>query len=145
MKWVTREHAKVDRVACPWLIRKFIDPEAEFLFVPQNQVLEVARREGAHSLDAEGAEYGHRGGKCTFETLIEEFRLEDLALRRLALIVHGADIPQDLGIVPEAAGLLAVAEGTATIAPEDHRKMEMLFPVYDALYAYCQRVVGTSG
>jgi hypothetical protein len=137
MKWVTRERAKVDRVACPWLIRKFIDPKAVFLFVPADQVLEVARREGAHSFDAEGAEYGHRDGKCTFETLIEEFRLGDPALNRLALIVHGADIPEELDIAPEAAGLLAVAEGMTVIAPDDYRKMELLFPVYDALYTYC--------
>ncbi|MBI2166139.1 MAG: chromate resistance protein [Chloroflexi bacterium] len=138
MKWVTREHAKVDRVACPWLIRKFIDREAEFLYVPTDQVLEVARREVAHSFDAEGAEYGHREGKCTFETLMEEYRLEDPALKRLALIVHGADIPQDINIVPEAAGLRAVADGVAKLCPDDHRKQEILFPVYDALYAYCQ-------
>ncbi len=138
MKWVTRENARVDRVACPWLISRFIDQAPEFLFVPREQVLEVARREGAHSFDAEGAEYGHREGKCTFETIMEEYRLKAPGLQRLALIVHGADIPQDIHIAAEAAGLLAISEGTAKVCPNDLRKLELLFPVYDALYAYCQ-------
>lgn len=118
MKWVTRENAKVDRVACPWLIRRFIDQAPQFLFVPREQVLEAARREGAHSFDAEGAEFGHRGERCTFEAFVEDYQLKDEALQNLALIVHGADIPQDAHVAAESAGLL--------------------FPVYDALYAYCQ-------
>ena len=138
MKWVTRANAKVDRVACPWLITRFIDKEAEFFFVPRDQVLKVAQREGAHSFDAEGAEFGHRDGKCTFETLLEHYRPQAPALRRLALIVHGADIPEDIDIVPEASGLRAVSEGMAKVCTDDHRKLELLFPVYDALYAYCQ-------
>lgn len=138
MKWITRERVKVDRVACPWLITRFIDPQAEFLFVPREQVLDAARREGAHSFDAEGAEFGHRGRKCTFETLVEAYHLQDPALERLAAIVHGADVPEDVGIAPEAAGLLAISEGMAKVSPEDHRKLQLLFPVYDALYAWCQ-------
>ena len=138
MKWVTRENAKVDRVACPWLISRFIDQAPEFLFVPRERVLDAARREGAHSFDAEGAEFGHRDGKCTFETLIEDYHLEGAALHRLALIVHGADVPQDISIAAEAAGLLAISEGMAKVCPDDLRKLELLFPVYDALYAYCQ-------
>ncbi|MSQ40965.1 MAG: chromate resistance protein [Dehalococcoidia bacterium] len=138
MKWVTRENAKVGRVACPWLITRFIDPQAEFLFVPREEILDAARREGAHSFDAKGAEFGHRGRKCTFETLIEAHHLHDPALERLAVIVHGADVPEDIGIAPEAAGLLAVSEGMAKVSPNDHRKLQFLFPVYDALYAWCQ-------
>jgi len=138
MKWVTREGAKTDRVACPWLIRKFIDPQAEFVFVPKEQVLEVARREGAKSFDCPGADYTHRDGKCSFEVLIEAHRLQDAALGELARIVHGADIAADVGIVPEAAGLQAVAHGFAAICQDDHRKLELEFPVYDALYAWCQ-------
>ncbi len=138
MKWVTREGAKTDRVACPWLIRKFIDPQAEFLFVPKEQVLEVARREGGKSFDCPGADYTHREGKCSFEVLVEAYRLDDPALEILARIVHGADIAADVGIVPEAAGLQAIAHGFAAICQDDHRKLELEFPVYDSLYAWCQ-------
>jgi len=137
-KWVTRSGAKTDRVACPWLIKKFIDPQAEFLFVPADQVLDVARREGGNSFDCPGADYTHRGGNCSFEVLIAEYRLVDPALEVLARIVHGADIAADVGIVPEAAGLQAVAHGFAAICSDDRRKLELEFPVYDALYAWCQ-------
>ncbi len=138
MKWVTREGAKTDRVACPWLIQKFIDPQAELLFVPKDKVLEVARREGGKSYDCPGADYTHREGKCSFEVLIEAYGLQNPALQVLARIVHGADIAADVGIVPEAAGLQAVAHGFAAICSDDHRKLELEFPVYDALYAWCQ-------
>jgi len=137
VKWITREGAKTDRVACPWLIKKFIDPDAEFLFVPKDQVLEVARREGGKSFDAPGAAYTHRGNKCSFEVLIEEYRLDDPALRELAKIVHGADIEADVHIVPEAAGLKAIAEGFYLSCPDDHEKLRLEFPLYDALYAWC--------
>jgi hypothetical protein len=138
MKWVTRAGAKTDRVACPWLIKKFIDPQAEFLFLPKDQVLEVARREGGKSFDCPGADYTHRDGKCSFEVLMEAYGLQDPALQHLARIVHGADIAADVGIVPEAAGLQAVAHGFAAICTDDHRKLELEFPVYEALYAWCQ-------
>jgi len=138
MKWVTREGAKTDRVACPWLIRKFIDPQAEFLFVSTDKVVEVARREGGKSFDCPGADYTHRDRKCSFEVLIEAYRLQDAALGELARIVHGADIAADVGIVPEAAGLQAVAHGFAAICRDDHRKLALESPVYDALYAWCQ-------
>lgn len=138
MKWVTREGAKTDRVACPWLIKKFIDPQAEFLYVPRDQVLDVVRREGGKSFDCPGADYTHREGKCSFEALIEGHQLQDPALQVLARIVHGADIAADVGIVPEAAGLQAIAHGFAAICADDHRKLELEFPVYDALYAWCQ-------
>ena len=138
MKWVTREGAKTDRVACPWLIRRFIDPQAEFLFVPKDQVLEVARREGGKSFDCPGADFTHREGKCSFEVLVEAYRLDDPALQALARIVNGADIAADVGIAPEAAGLQAIAHGFAAICQDDHRKLELEFPLYDALYAWCE-------
>lgn len=139
MKWVTRQGARTDRVACPWLIKRFIDKDAEFLFVPKEQVLEAAKRSGGKSFDAPGADYTHRGNKCSFEVLLEDYRLEDSALKRLALIVHGADIAGETGASPESAGLLAVAEGFHETTPDDHEKLRFEFPVYDALYAYCQR------
>ncbi|MFQ5840300.1 MAG: chromate resistance protein ChrB domain-containing protein [Candidatus Methylomirabilales bacterium] len=138
MKWVTREGAKTDRVACPWLIKKFIDPGAEFLFVPKERVLEVTRREGGKSFDTPGADYTHRGHQCSFEVLIEEHRLKDPALLELAQIVHGADIEADWNTVPEAAGLKAIAEGFHLSCPDDHEKLRLEFPMYDALYAWCQ-------
>lgn len=138
MKWVTREGAKTDRVACPWLIKKFVDSQVEFLFVRKDLVLEVAQRVSGKSFDCPGADYTHREGKCSFEVLIEEYRLQDPALQILARIVHGADIAADVGIVPEAAGLQAIAHGFAAICRDDHRKLDLEFPVYDALYAWCQ-------
>jgi hypothetical protein len=141
MKWVTREGAKTDRVACPWLIKKFIDPQAEFLFVPKDTVLEVARREGGKSFDCPGADYTHREGKCSFEVLIEAYGLTDPALQVLARIVHGADVSADVGIVPEAAGLQAIAHGFAATCSDDHRKLDLEFPLYDALCAWCQAKV----
>lgn len=141
MKWVTRENANVDRIACPWLIKRFIDPEAEFLFVPREQVLEVAERETGHSYDAPGAEYTHRDGKCSFDVLVEEFELtDDPALVRLAQIVHAADVSKDIDSSPEGRGLSAIAQGFALLhGTEDHKKIELETPMYDALYAWCQR------
>ncbi|HSB73398.1 MAG TPA: chromate resistance protein ChrB domain-containing protein [Candidatus Methylomirabilis sp.] len=136
MKWVTRRGAKTDRIACPWLIAKFIDPQAEFLFVPEDEGVEVARRHGGKSFDCPGADYTHRDGKCSFEVLVEVHRLEDPAVHALAKIVHGADIPADVGIVPEAAGLQAIAHGLAATCSDDHRELELELPVYDALYAW---------
>ena len=141
MKWVTRENTNVDRVACPWLIKEFIDPEAEFLFVAGDQVLEVAGREGAHSYDAPGAEYTHRDGKCSFDVLVDDFNLaDDPALVRLAEIVHAADVSEDRNGSPEGPGLYAIAHGFALLhGTEDHRKIELETPMYDALYAWCQQ------
>jgi len=138
MKWVTRERPKTDRIACPWLIKNFIDPEAEFLYVPADQVLEVAEREGAHSYDAPGAEYTHRDDLCSFEVLLEEYGLDDPALHKLALIVHGADVAEDRDATPQSPGLLAVAEGFHLLELGDHRQLELSLPVYDALYAWCK-------
>ena len=156
MKWVTREKVKVDRVACPWLIKRFIDPEAELLFVPREAVLEVAEREGAISYDARGqGRYDHREGKCTFEVLIEEYGLDDgstepsgqasgrglaevPALRLLADIVHGADTA-DREHTPQSPGLRAIAEGFHYLDVPDEERLAHGFAIYDALYAWCQQ------
>jgi hypothetical protein len=147
MKWVTRERPKTDRIACPWLIQKFIDPAAEFLYVPADQVLAVAEEAGGHSYDAPDARYTHRDGLCSFEVLVEEYELDDPALKRLARIVHGADIADDRDATPQSRGLLAVAEGFHLLDVGDHRQLELSLPVYDALYAWCQNEVanGASG
>ena len=141
MKWVTRERPKTDRIACPWLIRNFIDADAEFLYVPADEVLAAAAREGAHSYDAPGARYTHRDGLCSFEVLIEEYGIEDAAVGLLARIVHGADVSEDRDATPQSRGLLAVAEGFYLLELGDHRQLELSLPVYDALYAWCQHEV----
>jgi hypothetical protein len=142
MKWVTRERPKTDRIACPWLIRRFIDPEAEFLYVPTDRVLEIAEEESALSFDAPGARYTHRDGLCSFEVLVEEYELDDPALHLLARIVHGADVAEDRDATPESRGLLAVAEGFYLLGLGDHRQLELSEPVYDALYAWCRHETG---
>ena len=144
MKWVTRERPKTDRIACPWLIRKFIDPDAEFLYVPADHVLEAAEREGAHSYDAPGARYTHRDGLCTFEVLIEEYEISDPAVHLLARIVHGADVAEDRDATRQSPGLQAVAEGFHYIYADDHEQLDAELPVYDALYAWCQHQVAAS-
>src|SRR5262245_64000296 len=131
MKWVTREHPKTDRIACPWLIRMFIDPDAEIAYVPRDDVLAYAEREGATSFDAPGARYTHRDGKCSFETLIEEFGIDDPALAFMARVVHGADVAEDVDETPESAGLLAIADGFALLEVDDQRQLELELPVYD--------------
>jgi hypothetical protein len=138
MQWVTRARPKTDRIACPWLIRKFIDTEAQIVYVAADQVLGFAEEHSARSFDASGAEFTHRDGKCTFEVLIEDFHLDDPALHRLARIVHGADISGELGATPQSAGLLAIAEGFPSVEPDDQKLLAMEAPVYDALYAWCQ-------
>ena len=141
MKWVTRENANVDRIACPWLIRRFIDTDAEFIFVGRDEVLEVAEREGAHSYDAPGAEYTHREGKCSFDVLVEDFKLAgDPSVVRLAQIIHAADVSEDIDSSPEGRGLSAIAHGFALLhGAQDHKKIELETPMYDALFAWCQR------
>jgi hypothetical protein len=142
MKWVTRKNASVDRIACPWLVRRFIDPEAEFLYVPAADVLAVAEREGALPYDVAGVELGHVDGRCSFESIILKYGLKDPALDRLAQIVHGADVAADINLTPEAAGLKAIAFGFAIVhGEEDHRKIELESPMYDALYAWCRHDV----
>lgn len=146
MKWVTRERPKTDRIACPWLIRRFIDPEAEILYVPSDQVLATAEREGARSFDAPDAEFTHRDGLCTFEVLIQEFRLrQDPALRRLARIVHAADVAEDVDTDPVGPGLLAIGEGGLLAERDDHRLLERGTFVYDALYAWSAQAERNDG
>ena len=142
MKWVTRRNANVDRIACPWLIKRFVDPEAAFLFVPAEEVAAVADREGATPFDVPGVELGHVDLRCSFESILVKYGLTDPALQMLGRIVHGADVTADRGIVPEAAGLYAIAHGFAIVhGADDHEKIRLETPVYDALYAFCQRQV----
>jgi hypothetical protein len=141
MKWVTREHPRTDRIACPWLIRKFIDPGAEIVYVPRAEVLDYAAREGATSFDAPGAKYTHRDGKCSFETLVEEFKIDDPAVALLAKVVHGADVSEDRDATPQSPGLEAIADGFALLDIDDQRQLELELPVYDALYAWAQHQV----
>jgi hypothetical protein len=145
MKWVTRKNANVDRIACPWLIKRFIDKDAEFLFVPAEEVAGVVRREQAIPYDVKGAELGHVDGRCSFESIIVKYQLTDPALLRLARIVHGADVSADINVVPQSAGLQAVAHGFALAhGDNDHEKIRLETPMYDALYAWCQDVVKDS-
>jgi len=139
MKWVTREHPHTDRIACPWLIRKFIDHDAEIVFVPHDQVLDYAAQEGATSFDAPGAKYTHHDGKCSFETLVEEYLLgSDPALALVAQVVHGADVGDDADITPQSRGLEAIARGFMLLGVDDQRQLELELPVYDALYAWAE-------
>lgn len=139
MQWVTRARPKTDRIACPWLIRRFIDADAEILYVARDQVLAVT---DALTFDAPGARYDHRDGKCTFEVLIDEYQLGgDPALMRLARIVHAADIDGELGTDACGPGLLAVGIGGLDVESDDDRLLERATFVYDALYAWCQREV----
>jgi hypothetical protein len=139
MKWVTRARPKTDRIACAWLIRRFIDSRAEIRYVAADQVLAVAETEAARSFDASGAEFTHRGNQCTFEVLVDEFHLGgDPALARLARIVHAADIAHDLDSDPLGPGLLAIGEGGLAVEADDQRLLEKGRFVYDALYAWCQ-------
>jgi hypothetical protein len=142
MKWVTRARPKTDRIACPWLIRRFIDPDAEILYVASSEVLAIAGEQGAASFDAPGARYEHRDGKCTFEVLIDEYDLgHDPALARLARIVHAADIDSELHTDPAGSGLLAIGLGGLDVEPDDLRLLERASFVYDALYAWCAKNV----
>ena len=139
MKWVTRERVKVDRVACPWLILKFVDSQAEFLFVAKEEVGAVAAREGAIPFDVPDVELGHHEGRCSFEAVIAKYRLKDPALRLLAEIVHGADVSRDLYGRVEAPGLRAIADGFSRLdLRDDHEILARESVVYDALYAHCQ-------
>jgi hypothetical protein len=137
MKWVTREKARVDRIACPWLITRFIDKEPTFLFVPASDVQAVAKREAAIPYDVPGVELGHHGDQCSFDAFLDKYKLKDPALLELALIVRGADTDAR-GLRPESAGLYAVATGFQAIARDDFDNMKQQFPVYDALYEYCR-------
>ena len=132
MKWVTRARPKVDRIACPWLIKRFVDPQAEFLYVPADQVLAVAERENAIPYDVSDVELGHHGEECSFDAILRKYNLTDPALHRLALIVRGADTPAK-DLTPESRGLEAIAEGFRLAYRDDHEQLEREMPVYDAL------------
>ncbi|MFZ0031873.1 MAG: chromate resistance protein ChrB domain-containing protein [Candidatus Cybelea sp.] len=141
MKFVTRVNARVDRIACPWLVRRFIDPHAEFLFVQPEDVVRVAEAAGAKPFDVPGVELGHRGPECSFDAFIRSYDLSDPALLELARIVRGADT-LDRSLTPESAGLFAIASGYRALSPgtypDDHALLDAEFPIYDALYAYCK-------
>jgi hypothetical protein len=143
MKWVTRARPMVDRVACPWLIKRFVDHDAEFLYAPADQVLAVAQREGATPYDIPGAELGHHGAECSFDAIIHKYNLSAPGLAELALIVRGADTDaRDLA--PESRGLVAIAEGFRLVYGDDHEQLAAELPVYDALYAVCQKRAGAA-
>lgn len=152
MIWVTRAGGNVDRVACPWLIKRFIDPEAQFVYVPKDQVLETAKRVGGRSYDAHGADYSHgtlpEGEICTFVTLMREFGLwgKDPALELLARIVNHADVEPETRAyrADQGDGLLAIAQGFALLTRDDHQKLAWEFPMYDALHAWCRKQVSPS-
>lgn len=141
MKWVTRERPKIDRIACPWLITRFIDPAPEFLYVPADKVMEVARETGAIPYDVPGVELTHRGELCSFDLFLERYRLEDPALKDLAVIVRGADTGR-LDLAPQCAGLLAVSLGLSRNFPDDHLMLDQGMVIYDALYAWCRHAFG---
>ncbi len=141
MKWITRKDIKVDRVACPWLIKRFVDPQAEFLFVEEKDLVEKAKQEGAIPFDApkiDAIKLNHRGPRCTFEAIIEDYSISDVAVRRLALIVRAADIKGQEGVAPEGIGLRSIAQGFAAMGLSDEDRLARQFPVYDALYAFAQ-------
>lgn len=141
MKWITRRNIKVDRVACPWLIHRFVDPDAQFLFVDEGQLLECARREAAIPFDAPRVpevKLNHRGERCTFEAIVEDYQLHDPALIRLALIVRAADVKGQEHAASEGIGLRALAEGFSALVLSDEERLARQFPVYDALYEYAR-------
>ncbi len=142
MKWITRKDIKVDRVACPWLIRRFVDPKAEFLFVEENELLEKAKQEQAIPFDAPRipeVKLNHRGPRCTFEAIVEDYTISDPTLLRLALIVRAADIKGQESAAPEGIGLRSIAHGFAAMGLSDEDRLARQFPVYDALYEYVRR------
>ena len=137
MKWITRSHVHVDRVACPWLITRFIDSDSEFLFVPKNKVLEIAEKEGAIAFDTPGAELHHRDDLCTFDVIIKKYDLTDKALLKMAMTINAADTNR-FENDPMAAGFEAIAVGYSLHFPDDLENIEAQFEVYDALYAWCR-------
>jgi len=145
MKWITRSHVHVDRVACPWLITRFIDNQAEFLFVPATQIEKVAKEQNAIPFDAPGVELGHHEGRCSFESIILKYGLKEPGLLRLAKIVHAAGVAEDIDTDPIARGLEAIASGYSLRFPEDMENLERQFEVYDALYAWCRLQVAGGG
>jgi hypothetical protein len=145
MKWITRSHVHVDRVACPWLITRFIDSEAEFLFVPKSQIDRLAQESGAIPFDAPDVELGHHEGRCSFESILLKYDLKDAGLLRMAKIVHAADVAEDIDSDPLARGLEAIATGFSLRYPDDMENLEHQFEVYDSLYAWCRLDVASTG
>jgi hypothetical protein len=141
MKWVTRANPRVDRIACPWLIKKFVDPEAEFLYTAADHVMDVAEREGATPYDVPNVELGHHGAECSFDAIMRKYDLRDPALEKMALIVRGADTAAK-DLTPESRGLEAIAAGFQLAYADDHEQLAAELSVYDALYAYCRKLVG---
>ena len=141
MKWVTRERPKIDRLACPWLIRRFIDADAEIRYVPASQVLKSATEEGAIAFDVPGVELTHSGPLCSFDAFLEKYRLEDPALARLAEIVRAADT-DTLDRSPQAPGLLAISLGLGANIADDQQLLQAALPIYDALYTWCRSLIG---
>lgn len=137
MKWITREYVHVDRTACPWLIKKFIDPKAEFIFAPAEKIVEISKNQGAIPFDAQGVKLGHRDGMCSFETIIEEYRLDDPVLNELAKVVHSADTG-DTQLAPEGIGVSAIMTGVRFNVKDDLEAVEKTAYIYDALYSYCK-------
>lgn len=138
MKWITRERPKIDRIACPWLIQKFVDPKAEFLYVPKEKVLELAKEQEAIPYDVPGVELTHDGPKCSFDAIIKKYNIQDPAVILLAEIVRAADtdcISQSI----QAAGLLAITKGLSANIPDDHEMLKVGMVIYDALYTWCQQ------
>jgi hypothetical protein len=138
MKWVTRSHVHVDRVACPWLITRFVDNQAEFLFVPKSEIERQVSEQGAIPYDAPGVELGHHEGRCSFESIMRKYELKDPGLIRLAKIVHSADVAEDVDKDPIARGLEALASGFSLRYPDDEENISHQFEMYDALYAWCR-------
>lgn len=139
MKWITRERPKIDRIACPWLIARFIDEKAEFIYVPSNQVMEQAKKQNATPYDVAGVEFTHVGELCSFDAFLKKYNLTDPALQDLALIVRGADTDK-LSLAPQAAGLLAISIGLSHNFQNDHEMLQQGFVIYDALYSWCKHV-----
>lgn len=139
MKWITRERPKIDRIACPWLILRFIDQHAEFLYVPAADVLRVAGETGATPYDIPGVEMGHDGELCSFDAFLKKYQLTDPVLQQLASIVRGADTSH-LDLAPQAAGLLAISLGLSHNFPDDHEMLKQGIVIYDALYAWCREL-----
>jgi hypothetical protein len=138
MIWITRSHVHVDRVACPWLITRFIDSDAEFMFVPKGEIDRIVKETGAIPFDAPGVELGHNEGRCSFDSIILKYELKEPGLLRMAKIVHSADVDEDIDNDPIARGLEAIASGFSLRFPEDVENLEHQFDVYDALYAWCR-------
>lgn len=137
MKWITRERPKIDRIACPWLITRFIDKEPEFLYVPSGDVLRVAKETGATPYDIPGVEFSHEGELCSFDAFLKKYQLDDLALKQLAVIVRGADTSR-LDLTPQSAGLYALSLGLSQNFTNDHEMLKHGMVMYDALYAWCK-------